>query len=76
MIFCHLQEYDYVIQIDEAINEVQFAEAVLHQPLECGWSIAEPKRHAVTFKEPQIVDGKGGILFRCLLHFNLPKPQF
>ena len=28
--FWHLREYDYVIQIDEAINEVQFAEAVLH----------------------------------------------
>ena len=40
MFFHHLQEYDYVIQLDEAINEVQFAEAVLQQPLEHGQCIA------------------------------------
>ena len=58
MFFCHPQEYDNVIQIDEAVNEAQFTQAVLHQSLECGQHIACPKRHVVTFKEPQIADGK------------------
>ena len=40
MFLGHLREYDYVIKTDKAINEVQFAEAILHQPLECGWHIA------------------------------------
>ena len=34
------QEYDYVIQVDEAINEIQFANAILHQPMEHGQCIA------------------------------------
>ena len=44
------------------------------------WNVASalhsPKGMWSHSKNPEIANGKGSILFRCLLHFNLPKPQF
>ena len=34
------QEYDYVIQVGEAINEIQFTEAILHEPLKGSQCVA------------------------------------
>ena len=34
MLFRHLRENYHVIQVDEAIGEVQFIQTVLHEPLE------------------------------------------
>ena len=44
-------ENDYVIEVDEAVCQIQLTEAVLHQPLKHGWCIAQTKRHAVALKE-------------------------
>ena len=52
MLFGSMQEDDYVIKVDEAIYQVQLPEAILHLPLQCGRSIAKPKRHAFTLKKP------------------------
>ena len=43
------------------------------------WNVAgslhSPKGMQSHLKNPKTANGKDGILFRCLLHFNLPKPQ-
>ena len=44
MLFRHLRENYHVIQVDEAIGEVQFTQTVLHEPLESRQGITQPKR--------------------------------
>ena len=51
MFFSHLQEDDYVIKVDETIDEIQFSEAILHQPMECGWHVVQAKWHVIALKE-------------------------
>ena len=46
MLFQCLRENYHVIQVDEAIGEVQFAQTVLHEHLESRWDITQPKRHS------------------------------
>ena len=45
MLLRHLRENCHIIQIDEAIGEVQFTQTVLHESLESRWGITQPKRH-------------------------------
>ena len=44
----HLGVDDHIIQVDEAVGQIQLAEAILHQPLESCGSVAEPKGHPFT----------------------------
>ena len=69
MLICYLQEYNYVIQVDEAINEIQFTKQFYISLWNVAGALHSPKRHAIAFKEPQIANSKGVILFRCPLHF-------
>ena len=43
MLFRHLRENYHVIQVDEAIGEVQFTQTVLHKPLESRQGITQSK---------------------------------
>ena len=46
---------DYnIIQINEAICQVQFSQTILHEPLKCCRSITEAKWHSVTFRMADI----------------------
>ena len=75
MLFRHLRENYHVIQIDEAIGEVQFTQTVLHEPLESRWGITQPKRHTFALIQTHAAQSKGSILLRFLIHGNLPKPR-
>ena len=48
----HLQKHDQIIQIDQAVDEVQLTHTVLHKSLESSRSITKSKRHPIALKEP------------------------
>ena len=48
----HLQKHDQIIQIDQAVDEVQFTHTILHKSLESSQGITKSKRHPITLKEP------------------------
>ena len=50
VLFLCLQKDNYVIKSNKAVNHIQFAQAVLQQPLECSWHITQPKQHVFTLQ--------------------------
>ena len=75
MLFRHLRENYHVIQIDEAIGEVQFTKTVLHEPLESMRSVTQPKRHTFALIQTHAAQIKGSILLGFFVHRNLPEPR-
>ena len=47
-------KHNYIVKINDTVSEVQLSQRVLHETLESHWGIAEAKRHAGEFVEPQI----------------------
>ena len=72
-LFC-LSKDDHVIQVDQTVGQVQLTQTVLHQSLEHGWGITQPKWHAFTFKESYVPHSKSSVLLWSLIHSNLPEP--
>ena len=52
MLLSHLQKYDQIIQIDQAVDEIQLTHTILHKSLESSWGITKSKRHSIALKEP------------------------
>ena len=75
MPFGHLRENYHIIQVDEAIGEVQLTQTFLHEPLESRPGITQPKRHTFTLIQTHTAQCEGSILLRFLIHRNLPKPR-
>ena len=75
MLFRHLRENYHIIQVDEAIGEVQLAQTVLHESLESRQGITQPERHTFTLIQTHTAQCEGSILLRFLVHRNLPKPR-
>ena len=48
----HLCKHDQIIQIDQAVDEIQLTHTILHKSLESSWCITKSKRHSITLKEP------------------------
>ena len=71
MFLCHPQENDYVIQVDEAIDD----ETILHQSLKCGWHIAQSKGHAVAFENPKLPTVKAVYCFDASSIFICQNPN-
>ena len=71
MFLLGLTKHYYIIEIDDAIGEVQLSLHVLHEMLESCWSIAEAERHAGEFIESQVANSKvvycceSGAIFTC-----------
>ena len=70
----HVPENNDIVEIDDTVSQVQFAKSVLHQPLEGGRHIAQPKRHPGEFIKSQIAHGKCCVRLRSWHHHHLPKP--
>ena len=75
MLFRHLRENYNIIQIDEAIGEVQFAQTVLHEPLESRQGVTQPERHTFALIQTHAAQCEGSILLCFLVHRNLPEPR-
>ena len=75
MLFRHLRENYHIIQVDEAIGEVQLAQTVLHESLESRRGVTQPERHTFTLIQTHTAQCEGSILLRFLVHRNLPKPR-
>ena len=75
MLLRHLRENYHIIQVDEAIGEVQLTQTVLHEPLESKQGIKQPERHSFTLIQTHTVQCEGSILLRFLVHGNLPRPR-
>ena len=52
VLLSHLQKYDQIIQIDQAVDEIQLTHTILHKLLESSWGITKSKRHSITLEEP------------------------
>ena len=52
MLLSHLQKYNQIIQIDQAVYEIQLTHTILHKSLESSQGITKSKRHSITLKEP------------------------
>ena len=57
-----LQKHDQIVQIDQAVDEIQLTHTILHKSLESSWCVTESKRHSITLKESQITHGEGSVL--------------
>ena len=65
-------DYD-IIQINEAVCQVQFTQTILHEPLKCCRSIAEAEWHSVTLKESHTFQGESCELLNFFGHGDLPE---
>ena len=74
MFFLSASEHDHIVQVDNAVCQVQFSERVLHQVLEGCWGITESKRHTGELIKPQIAHREGSVLLGFWCHLHLPKP--
>ena len=75
VLLLHVPKDNNIIEVDDAISQIQFTKSVLHQPLEGGRCITQPKRHPGEFIEPQIAHGKGRVRLRSWRNLHLPKPR-
>ena len=67
---------DHVVQVYQGVREVQLPQAVLHEMLECHWSIAQPIGHTQELVHAHATHREGSVLPRLLIHLNLLKPTF
>ena len=65
---------DHIVQVYQGVREVQLPQAVLHEMLECRWSIAQPVGHTQELVHAHATHREGSVLPRPLIHLNLPKP--
>ena len=60
-IFC-VPKDDHIIQIDDAIGQIELPQCILHQMLECHRCITQSKGHPGKFIETQIANREHGVL--------------
>ena len=70
MIYLNLGEDYYVVQVDKGIGQVQFTKAILHECLECNWSITEPIRHFQKLVHIHATHCKDSVLLGLLGHLD------
>ena len=75
MFFWHLRENYHIIQVDEAIGEVQLTQTVLHESLESRRGVTQPERHTFTLIQTHTAQCEGSMLLRFLIYRNLLKPR-
>ena len=51
VLLSHPQKHDLIIQIDQAVDEIQLTHTILHESLEGGWCVTKSKRHSITLEE-------------------------
>ena len=51
VLLSHLQKHDQIIQIDQAVDEIQLTHTILHKSLESSCCITESKRHSIALGE-------------------------
>ena len=61
-----MPEDNYIIQIDDAICQVELSECILHQMLEGHMCVIESKRHPGKFIEAQVTNHECGVLLQLL----------
>ena len=52
VLLSHPQKHDQIIQIDQAVDEIQLTHTILHKLLEGNQCIAKSKGHSITLEEP------------------------
>ena len=65
---------NHVIQVDQGVREVQLPQTILHEVLECCWSVTQTVGHAQKLVNAHAAHRKGSVLPGLLSHFNLPEP--
>ena len=76
MFFLCTAIYYYVIQIDDAVGQIQLSQCVLHKTLECRRCVTLSEGHPGELIETQVADRECGILLQLRGHTDLPKSTF
>ena len=74
LLLCVAKDYD-AVQVNHAVHEIQLAQGVLHEMLECCGCITQPERHAGKLIEPEVTHCEGRVLLLFQGHLNLPEAQ-
>ena len=51
VLLSRLQKHDQIIQIDQAVGEIQLTHTILHKSLEGSQCITKSKRHSIALEE-------------------------
>ena len=65
--------YDYIVQIDKDVRQIELTETILHQLLEGAWHIAQAVCHSQKLIDIHTAYHEGGVLVRLLCHLHLPE---
>ena len=65
---------NHIVQVDQGVCEVQLPQAILHEVLECCWSITQTAGHVQKLVNAHAAHCKGSVLSGLLSHLNLPEP--
>ena len=76
MLFLGLLEDYHVVQVDQSVGQVQLTKPILHEPLECHWSITKPIRHPQELIHSHATHHKGSVLLGVLGDLDLAKVRF
>ena len=74
VLFLRAGVHYHVIQIDECVRQIEFAQTVLHLALKRGRGVAQAIRHMQELIHTHTSHCKSGVRARLLVHFDLPKP--
>ena len=68
-----MPEDDHIIQIDDAIGQIELPKHILHQMLEYRGCITQSKGHPGKFIETKVANHECGVLLQLWGHADLPK---
>ena len=71
-----MSKYDHIIQIDDAISQIELSQCILHQMLECHGHVTQSEGHPGKFIETKVANHEHGVLLRFWGHVDLPKSTF
>ena len=66
-------EDNHIIQIDDAIGQVELSQCILHQMLEGCGHVTQSKGHPGKFIEAQVTNREGSVLLQLWSNTNLPE---
>ena len=73
--FC-TPKYNHIIQVDDAISQIELSQCILHQMLECRRRVTQSEGHPGKFIETEVANCECGVLLRFWGHVDLPKSTF
>ena len=68
-----MPKYNHIIQIDDAVSQIELSQCILHQALECHVCVTQSGGHPGKFIETKVANHESGALLQFWGHADLPK---